>query len=143
MNTPAKPIVSVVAALIFDDQNRLIITRRPEGKHLAGKWEFPGGRIESGETLQQALAREIKEELNLEIEVGALYYQDVFEYDVKTVDISFFHCRPKNTTDQPQAVEVAEWKRVRLSELEQYEFPPADTALIRQLLEFDFMFCRI
>jgi mutator protein MutT len=138
-----KPIVHVVAALIFDDHNRLIITRRPEGKHLAGMWEFPGGRIEPDETPQQALVREIREELNLEIEVGALYYQDLFEYDVKSVDISFFHCRQKNTADEPQAVEVAEWKRVRLSQLEQYEFPPADTALIRQLLEFDFMFCRI
>ncbi len=138
-----KPIVHVAAALIFDDHNRLIITRRPEGKHLAGLWEFPGGRIEAGETPQRALVREIKEELNLEIEVGALYYQDSFEYDVKTVDISFFHCRQKNPTDKPQAVEVAEWKRVRLSELKQYEFPPADSALIRQLLEFDFMFCRI
>ncbi len=143
MDNSVKPTVPVVAALIFDDQNRLVITRRPEGIHLAGKWEFPGGRIEPGETPQQALTREIKEELNLKIEVGALYFQDTFEYDVKTVDISFFHCRQTNKADQPQAVEVAEWKRVRLSELEQYPFPPADAAVIRHLLEFDFMFCRI
>ena len=138
-----KPTIPVVAALIFDAQNRIIITRRPQGTHLAGMWEFPGGRIESGEASEQALLREISEELALDIKVGQLYLQDVFEYENKIIDISFFMCSQDNPIQEPQALEVAEWKRVRLSELEQFEFPPADKELIRQLLEFDFMFCRI
>ncbi len=138
-----KPTIYVSAALIFDNQNRIIISRRPPGAHLAGYWEFPGGTIESGETPDQALAREIKEELDLDIRVGQLYMQDVFEYDEKIVDISFFMCSQTNPAQKPQAIEVAEWKQVRLNELDRYQFPPADKELIRQLLEFDFMFCRI
>jgi len=138
-----KPIIPVVAALIFDAQNRIIITRRPRGTHLAGMWEFPGGRIEPGETPEQALTREIREELALDIKVDSLYFQDVFEYENKIVDISFFMCTQKDPAQEPQALDVAEWKRVRLVELEEFEFPPADKELIRQLLEFDFMFCRI
>lgn len=138
-----KPTIYVSAALIFDNQNRIIISRRPQGSHLAGYWEFPGGTIESGETPEQALMREIKEELALDIRVGQLYMQDVFEYDEKIVDISFYMCNQTDPAQKPQALEVAEWKRVRLSALEEFKFPPADEELIRQLLEFDFMFCRI
>ncbi len=139
----SKKTIRVSAALIFDDQNKIIITRRPEGTHLAGMWEFPGGKIESGETAEKALEREIKEELALDIKVGTLYFQNVFEYDEKFVDISFFMCTQTDPAQQPQAIEVVEWQRVRLIELEQFEFPPADKEVVRQLLEFDFMFCRV
>jgi len=138
-----KPTIFVSAALILDDQNRIIISRRPEGSHLAGYWEFPGGTIESGETPEQALVREIQEELALDIRVDQLYMQDVFEYEHKIVDISFYMCSQIDPNEKPQVIEVAEWKRVGLIELEQLKFPPADKALIHQLLEFDFMFCRV
>ncbi len=138
-----KPTIKVVAALIFDSQNRVIITQRQEGSHLAGKWEFPGGRIENDETPEQALKREIKEEIGLDIAVGQLYLQDTFEYDIKNIDIAFYMCSQSDGNQQPQAIEVADWKLVRLSKLERYEFPPADRNLINQLLEFDFMFCEI
>ena len=139
----SKKTIHVAAALIFDDQNRLLISRRPEGSHLAGMWEFPGGKIESGESAEQALARELLEELDMEINVGQLYCRNVFEYEEKRVDISFYMCTQTDPARKPQAIEVAEWKRVRLVELEQYKFPPADNEVVRQLLEFDFMLCRI
>ena len=139
----SKKTIRVAAALIFDDHNRVIISRRPVGSHLAGMWEFPGGKIESGETDEQALEREISEELALDIKVGQLYFQNVFEYDEKFVDISFYMCTQIDPVQEPQAMETTEWKRVRLIELEHFEFPPADKEVVRQLLEFDFMFCRI
>ncbi len=138
-----KKTIRVAAALIFDDQNKIIISRRPDGSHLAGMWEFPGGKIESGESAEQALVRELSEELALEIKVGALYFQNIFEYEEKFVDISFFMCTQSDPAQQPQIQENNEWKRVRLIELEQYDFPPADKEVVRQLLEFDFMFCRV
>jgi mutator protein MutT len=138
-----KKTTHVTAALIFDSQNHILISRRPPGTHLAGFWEFPGGTLESGETAQQALLREIKEELALDIEVGQLYFQDVFEYENKFVDISFYICRQRDAAQIPQEIEVAEWKWVRLEELVQFKFPPADKELIRQLLNFDFLLCRI
>lgn len=138
-----KPKIKVVAALLFDGQNKVLITKRPEGTHLAGMWEFPGGRIETNETPEQALVREIKEELALDITVGELFYQDTFEYDEKIVDISFYMCNLTDKNQSPQAIEVAEWKQVYISELTDFQFPPADKALIQQLTEFDFMFCKI
>ncbi len=138
-----KKTIRVSAALIFDDQNKIIISRRPEGSHLAGMWEFPGGKIENGETAEEALVRELAEELALDIKVDPLYFQNVFEYDEKFVDISFYMCTQIHPQQEPQAIEIAEWKRIRLIELEQYKFPPADKEVVRQLLEFDFMFCKI
>ena len=61
-----KPIVIVVAGALIDADGRVLITKRPEGKKMAGLWEFPGGKIEKGETPEQALIRELKEELNIE-----------------------------------------------------------------------------
>ncbi len=139
----SKKTIRVAAALIFDDQNKIIISRRPEGSHLSGMWEFPGGKIEPGENAEQTLVRELLEELALEIKVGSLYLKNVFEYDEKFVDIAFYMCTQVDPAQQPQALEANEWKRIRLIELEQYEFPPADKEVVRQLLEFDFMFCRV
>ena len=113
-----KPTIKVVAALIFDAQSRIIITQRLEGSHLAGLWEFPGGRIEKNESPELALKREIKEEIGLDITVGQLYLQNTFEYDTKNIDIAFYMCRQSDSHQQPQAIEVADWKLVRLSELE-------------------------
>ena len=137
-----KPTILVVAALIFDSENQVLITQRPERQDLADYWEFPGGRIEEGETPKQALVREIKEELALQISVGDLYLRDSFEYEAKIVDISFYLCTQNHPKQNPQCIEVADWKWVRLSELHQYEFPPADDKLIRHLLEYDFLLCK-
>ena len=134
-----KPTIKVVAALIFDAQNRAIITQRPEGAHLAGLWEFPGGRIEKNETPEQALIREIKEEIGLNITVGQLYLQKTFEYDIKNIDIAFYMCQQADLNQQPKNIEVADWRFVELSALKDYEFPPADRSLIKKLEKLDYM----
>jgi len=135
-----KPTIIVVAALIFDSDNQVLITQRAEGQDLAGYWEFPGGRIEEGETPQKALRREIEEELALEISVGELYLRESFEYETKIVDIAFYTCKQLNPTQKPQCIEVADWKRIRLTKLTDYKFPPADKTLIQQLLEVDYRY---
>jgi 8-oxo-dGTP diphosphatase len=125
-----KPKITVVAALIFDSEKRILITRRPEGQDMAGYWEFPGGRIEPDETSAQALIREIDEELALDISVGALLHRDNFEYETKIVDISFYFCKQTNQKQKPQCLGVADWKYIPLTQLYDYKFPAADEAVI-------------
>lgn len=130
----SKPTIRVTAAVIYNSQNNILITMRPPGSQWGGYWEFPGGRIEDGETAQQALQREIKEELALAIVVEQRLYKKMFEYEDKYVDIVFYRCRPTVEAQTPQTLEVADWRWVQASELPAYKFPPADLAFIQFLL---------
>ena len=86
----SKPI-RVVGA-VFHDGQRFLACRKKPGKPLEGHWEFPGGKIEPGETPQQALAREIHEELNLIAEVGQKVTTTTYEYDFATIELTTFYC---------------------------------------------------
>ena len=130
-----KKTYNVVAALLFDEQKRILITRRPANSHLAGFWEFPGGTVEDNETARDALVREIKEETNLDIKAEKLYWQDCFEYDVKIINISFYLCRCLNEQQKIIPIEIADFRWLKLEELKNYKFPPADEALISILLK--------
>jgi mutator protein MutT len=126
-------LVRVVAAIIRNPQNAFLITRRPAHAHLAGYWEFPGGTIEDGETDRQALVREISEELGVHIEIDELYWQEVFAYENKTVDISFYHCRLIPADQQIKTIGVASYRWVPAAQLHYYKFPEADKQLIEKL----------
>ncbi|HCT9180048.1 TPA: (deoxy)nucleoside triphosphate pyrophosphohydrolase [Corynebacterium aurimucosum] len=82
-----------VVGAVFTDGNRFLACRKAPGKSLAGMWEFPGGKIESGETPEQALAREIKEELSVTATVGDKVTSTVYEYDFATIELTTFLCR--------------------------------------------------
>ncbi len=125
-----KSIIRVVAAIIFNDKNQVLITQRPAGSHLGGMWEFPGGTIEFDEKPEAALARELREELLIGADTGALIHREIFEYDIKIIDIAFYACRLKDKNQQPVAREVADFRWVALPDLDQYPFPPADDELI-------------
>ena len=86
----SKPI-RVVGA-VFHDGERFLACRKKPGKPLEGHWEFPGGKIEPGETPEQALAREIREELNLIAEVGQKVTTTTYEYDFATIELTTFYC---------------------------------------------------
>ena len=83
--------LEVCAAVIFYD-GKLLLTSRPEGKHYAGYWEFPGGKVEVGETLNCCMKREIKEELNLDVLVFDQVWTTYYSYDSKDVKINFMRC---------------------------------------------------
>lgn len=120
-------MIAVVAALIVRE-NRLLIARRPEGKHMAGKWEFPGGKIERGETPEQALERELKEELGVKTETGRIYHAIAHSYPEKDVLLMFY--RSRLIEGEPEAIEEAELEWITESELRLYPWAEADAPLI-------------
>lgn len=122
--------MDVSAALIFR-AGRLLITQRPPGKHLAGLWEFPGGKREPGEGWEDCLRREIREELGCEIEVGELFAEVSHDYPEKSVHLRFFQCRLAAGEPQPVGCAAVRW--VTRGELDRFEFPPADAALLGRL----------
>jgi mutator protein MutT len=125
-----KNCIEVSAALIFRD-GQLLITQRHAKSHLGGLWEFPGGKLEAGETYEQSLVREIREELGVEIAVGELFEEVVHAYPEKSVRLKFFICRL--VSGEPQPLDCAAVKWLKLTELAEFEFPAADLRLLEKL----------
>lgn len=125
-----KPI-EVAAGLIFH-RGKLLITQRNTDSHLGGLWEFPGGKREAGETFEQCLARELREELGVEVDVGEMFEEIHHAYPEKTVYLKFFLCRLKAA--EPAAIGCAALKWVTKAELNGYQFPAADQQLLRRLI---------
>ena len=122
--------IDVAAALIFRG-GKLLVTRRYAGAHLGGLWEFPGGKREPGETFEQCLAREIREELAVDIFVGELFDSVIHAYPEKTVHLKFFVCRLLEGEPQAISCEALAW--AGKAELKNYEFPAADARLLGKL----------
>jgi mutator protein MutT len=125
------PSIIEVAIAVVRDGGRLLIARRSEGTHLAGLWEFPGGKVEEGETPAQCLVRELREEVGVEIEVGAPYERLEFVYPERHVRIYPFECRL--LAGVPKPIGCAELRWVPPAELGDYEFPPANATLLQTL----------
>jgi 8-oxo-dGTP diphosphatase len=120
----------VVAAAVIEKHGRFLLTRRLEGTHLAGRWEFPGGKCEPGETPPQALARELEEELAVAIAIGPPILVTTHAYDEPSVELHFYVTRLLGTPT-PQLGQAMRWaSREELGEL---DFPEADAALIAML----------
>lgn len=121
----------VVAAAVIEREGTFLVTRRLHGTHLAGTWEFPGGKCEDGESLEACLWREVREELGVRCLVGAEIFRVTHDYSDRRITLHFF----EGTLDGepvPQLGQEMRWvPRERLSEL---EFPPADDELIRKLM---------
>jgi mutator protein MutT len=127
------PHYHVTAGIIFNG-NRILLGKRRKSSHLGGLWEFPGGKQEQGENLEECLKREIREELAIDVEVGDLYTSVDHAYETFSITLHLFICRL--TRGEPIALGVADFQWVTLAELPNFEFPPAD----RQIL--DIMECR-
>jgi len=122
--------IEVSAALIFH-RGKLLITRRHAGAHLGGLWEFPGGKLEPGETFEQCLVRELREELGIEVEVSGLFEEISHAYAEKSVRLKFFAC--KLIFGKPRPLDCAALKWVGKTELANHEFPAADARLVEKL----------
>ena len=122
-------VIEVVAAVI-ERGGRVLIARRHAASHLGGRWEFPGGKRQAGETPEAALVREIREELDAAVTVGELLDDVEWRYPEKTVRLRFFRCAIEN---EPRAAEGQEIAWVAPADLGRYEFPPADEGLVARL----------
>ena len=126
-----KPI-EVAAGLVFRN-GKLLITKRPEGSHLAGLWEFPGGKREANEGIERCLHRELREELGIEVALGQALESVTHKYSVMTVQITFFLARLAK--GEPRAIECAGLEWVTREKLAKFQFPPADQLLISRLVD--------
>ena len=128
-----KKTLEVVAGVIFDRERRLLACERPAGKALAGKWEFPGGKLEPGETADQALIRELEEELDLEVTVlDEMYCLSVETPDNKTLRLHFLRALLKNDS-VPQSCENQRFCWVKSSDLASIDWLDTDKEFVEYL----------
>jgi mutator protein MutT len=123
VHTPA----IIVAAAVIERDDRFLMTRRLAGTHLAGCWEFPGGKLHEGESLEMCLVREVAEELACTVRVGRLIVSSTHHYPERTVTLHFFACA---LDDEPSPQDGQEMRWVPRTELRRLELPEADRALV-------------
>ena len=130
-----KPVLLVVAAALFDEAGRILLAQRPEGKQLAGLWEFPGGKLEPGETPEAALVRELEEELSVKVNESALEPLTFasFTYPTFHLLMPLYGCKKWPGSIQPREGQAVAW--VETSRLRDYPAPPADLPLFDWLAQ--------
>lgn len=128
-----KPLVLVAAAALIDVDGRVLICKRPQGKQLAGLWEFPGGKVEEGETPEACLIRELNEELGIEVTQACLspFVFTSHGYNSFHLLMPLYLCRRWNGLVQAKEHEALAW--VRPNNLTDYPMPPADAPLVAWL----------
>jgi 8-oxo-dGTP diphosphatase len=125
--------VLVVAALVGDGDGRVLITRRRPDQPLPDQWEFPGGKIEPGESPAHALARELAEEIGVRVEVGTIWDVLHHQYPAYEVLMLVYPCRLA-VASTPRCIQVADLAWARPDELDRYDILPADRPLIDRLV---------
>lgn len=120
----------LVVAAVIQREDRFLVTRRQDGVHLAGFWEFPGGKVADGESHDAALRRELQEELDVQIAVNDLLFETSHQYPERVVQLFFYRCDLLGTP-RPMIGQEMAW--VERSELPSLSFPPADDELIQRL----------
>ena len=129
---PGTKARTVVIAAIVEREGLILVAQRVAGTHLAGYWEFPGGKLEPSENHRQCLEREMKEELDATVEVGPLIHSTSFAYPKRTVELHFYNCV---LTTEPTPLLGQQLRWVSRPELETLQVPPADLELVRLLVD--------
>ena len=127
---PQSTPLPVVAAVIEDGAGRVLVAQRPAHKHLALKWEFPGGKVEPGESPEVALARELREELGIEIEIRCALPRFTHDYGTVAIAMIPFVCRLAPGSPAPQAHEHAALRWVSPTELATLDLAAADLPIV-------------
>jgi 8-oxo-dGTP diphosphatase len=125
----------VVSAAVLIEDGRVLLTQRKAGTHLAGAWEFPGGKVEAGEDPREALRRELTEELGIEATIGEIVDVTFHKYaDAnKAVLLLFFEATRTPRSAVPRALDVAAFTWAGAADLEPARFPPADVRVLEKV----------
>lgn len=128
-------ILFVVACALVDADRRVLIAQRPQGKQLAGLWEFPGGKLEEGESPEEALIRELREELGVETQTACLAPLSFASHGYRNFHLlmPLYVCRKWQGVPEPREHSALKW--VRPQKLRDYPMPPADEPLIAPLCD--------
>ena len=126
-----KNVIRVVAAIITRGDGQVLVTRRAPDKNEGGRWEFPGGKIEPGETPEAALAREISEELEISVKVGQLFMESTHSYSDLEVLLQAYFCEQVGGSLHLTVHDRAEWADRK--DLARYDFAPADVPIVKAL----------
>ncbi len=131
----AKPLLLVAACALVDADGRVLLAQRPEGKSMAGLWEFPGGKVEPGETPEDTLIRELAEELGIEVKPACLAPLTFasHSYEAMHLLMPLYICRRWDGTARPLEGQILAW--VEPKRLRTYPMPPADEPLIPALID--------
>jgi 8-oxo-dGTP diphosphatase len=124
--------VQTVTAAIIGRDGKVLIARRPITDNLANKWEFPGGKVEDGETPEACLARELKEELGIEVHIGAFLGESLYHYEQGSIRLLAYQTCWTDGRLEPTVHAEIRW--ASLPELDLYEFAPADVPFVKKLL---------
>jgi len=122
----------IVTAAVVEREGRFFVTRRQDGTHLEGHWEFPGGKCEPGETDEACLTREMREELGVDVRVGGLLLSVAHAYPDRAVELHFYACEMSGA---PRPLLGQEMRWVAREDLRTLQFPPADAELIDLLTQ--------
>ena len=125
-----KNLKIVVSIALINDESEILLSRRPEKKHLSGFWEFPGGKVDEGETPEKALIREVKEELNIDINDKCIAPLSFSEFDYKNFHLLLLLYVCRRWDGEPMSMENNKLEWVKPNMLRDYKMPPADDALI-------------
>ncbi|ACM37871.1 MULTISPECIES: 8-oxo-dGTP diphosphatase MutT [Rhizobium/Agrobacterium group] len=130
-----RPILLVAACALLDSDGRILLAQRPEGKSLAGLWEFPGGKVEPGETPEETLVRELEEELGIATKIPCLAPLTFASHTYETFHLlmPLYVCRRYEGMPQGREGQAIKWVKPR--DLRSYPMPPADEPLIPFLLD--------
>jgi mutator protein MutT len=128
------PHKRIGVAVIWNQAGQILIDRRKVGGTMGGLWEFPGGKIEPGETVEACIAREIQEELAIEIAVGARLISIEHTYPTFHLTLTVHHCQ--HISGVPQPIESEEIRWVNIDDLDNYQFPAANIAIINALRNY-------
>ncbi len=134
--TQRKPVVLVAAVALVDPDGRILIQQRPAGKHMGGMWEFPGGKVEPGETPESALIRELQEELAINISSNCLapFTFASHGYDDFHLLMPLYICHRWDGIVSPQEGQKTAWARPH--RMKDFPMPPADVPLVALLRDF-------